>query len=132
MDTNLKLGMAAELEETVGIGNTAQTWGSGGLDVYATPAMIALMEMASHAAVDHYLPEGFSTVGTIVNIRHVSATPSGLKVHARGELIEIDRRRLVFKVSAWDDAGIIGDGLHERYIVNNEKFLAGAAKKQKQ
>jgi predicted thioesterase len=116
-------GMKGELHETVTSDNTAESWGSGGLPVYATPSMIALMEGASVVAADSSLPAGFSTVGTEVNVKHLAATPPGLTVRAAGELLEINGRRLLFRVEAWDDAGKIGEGTHERFIVENEKFL---------
>lgn len=121
--TLLAPGMKGELHEAVTAGNTAESWGSGGLPVYATPSMIALMEAASVAAADPSLPAGFSTVGTEVNVKHLAATPPGMTVRAAGELLEINGRRLLFRVEAWDEAGKIGEGAHERFIVENEKFL---------
>jgi predicted thioesterase len=129
-DTLLKLGMKGELRETVNAENTAESWGSGGLPVYATPSMIALMEGASLAAVDPALPSGFSTVGTEVNVKHLAATPPGMAVRASGELLAIDGRCLLFRVEAWDDAGKIGEGTHGRFIVENEKFLRKAREKK--
>ncbi|MDR2247715.1 MAG: thioesterase family protein [Treponema sp.] len=121
--TLLAPGMKGELHETVTSDNTAESWGSGGLPVYATPSMIALMEGASVAATDPALPAGFSTVGTEVTVKHLAATPPGMTVRAAGELLEISGRRLLFRVEAWDEAGKIGEGTHERFIVENEKFL---------
>ncbi|MDR1950181.1 MAG: thioesterase family protein [Spirochaetaceae bacterium] len=125
----LKTGLKCEKTETVDGENTAQSWGSGGLPVYATPAMVALMEMASAAAVEAGLPEGFSTVGTELNIKHLSATPPGMTVRAVGELIEAEGRRLLFKVEAFDGAGKIGEGFHTRFIVENEGFIKKAKAK---
>jgi predicted thioesterase len=119
----LKPGLRAEKTETVTSENTAEAWGSGGLPVYATPAMIALMEGAAVAAVQDWLPQGFSTVGTELNVKHLSASPLGIEIRAAGELIEIDGRRLCFKVEAHDQAGKIGEGFHERFIIENERFL---------
>ncbi|MDR2136232.1 MAG: thioesterase family protein [Treponema sp.] len=116
-------GLSAELATQVTEENSASAWGSGNLPVFATPAMIALMESASAAAVQDKLPPGCSTVGTELKVRHLSATPVGLEVRARGELLGQDRRRLSFKVEAWDPAGKIGEGTHERFIVENEHFL---------
>lgn len=104
--------------------NTAQTVGSGELPVFATPAMIALMEATASASVKPFLDEDSSTVGTAVNIKHVSATPIGMNVHCESELIEIDRKRLVFKLSVFDECGLIGEGTHERFIINKEKFMS--------
>jgi len=120
----LKPGLAGYKTEIVTEKNTALALGSGGLAVFATPAMVALFEAAALSAVDHSLPPGWSTVGTEVNIRHISATPRGMNASARAELISIDGRMLSFKVEAFDDAGKIGEGTHVRFIVENEKFLA--------
>ena len=110
--------------------NTAKAMGSGTLDVFATPAMVALMESAAYRSVAAELEPGMGTVGTLMNVEHVSATPVGMRVTAESELTEIDGRRLVFTVKALDDAGLIGTGTHERFIVVDEKFVAKAAKKR--
>ena len=104
--------------------NTAAVFGSGCLDVYSTPAMVALMEGTSLSAVDPLLPSGFSTVGTELNINHLSATPIGMKVSAKAELLRIDGKSLLFKVEAFDEAGKIGEGTHKRFIIEIEKFIA--------
>jgi predicted thioesterase len=126
----LKPGMKGEKQVTVNDKNTAASFGSGGLAVYSTPSMIALMEGAAVKAVDSGLPEGFSTVGTELNVKHLSATPPGMTVRAIGELLEIDGRRLLFRVEAWDDSGKIGEGTHGRFIVENEKFLKKCREKK--
>ena len=100
----------------------ARNIGSGLVKVYATAMMIALIEKAAVYSVEPYLEEGQGTVGTHVNVSHCSATPLGMKVWAETELIEIDRRKLVFKVAAYDERGLIGEGLHERFIIDNVKF----------
>jgi predicted thioesterase len=125
MEPNIQLkpGLRAEKTETVTAGNTAEAWGSGGLPVYATPAMIALMEGAAAAAVQEQLPQGFSTVGTELNVKHLSASPLGMEIRALGELTGAEGRRLRFKVEAYDRAGKIGEGFHERFIIENESFL---------
>ena len=120
----LETGSKLTLTELVTLDKTAKAVGSGGLEVYATPAMIALMEKTSAALVQPYLTEGESTVGTLVNITHISATPLGMQITCESELIEIDRKRLVFRVTASDEKGKIGEGTHERFIINNEKFIA--------
>jgi predicted thioesterase len=122
----LRPGLKAEKAETVTDTNTANAWGSGGLPVYATPAMIALMEGAAFAAVAPFLPVGWSTVGTALDVRHVSASPAGMKVRAEAELLAVDGRALSFKVEAFDEAGKIGEGTHGRFIVENEKFMKKA------
>ena len=102
---------------------TAKTLGSGLLPVYATPAMIALMENTAYMSVADDLDEGYGTVGIRMNVNHVSATPIGMKVTCETKLLTIDERRLVFEVRAYDEVGLIGEGTHERFIINNEKFL---------
>lgn len=123
MEFNIKLGMIAKLEKTVTEKDTAKEFGSGAALVFATPMMIGLMEGAAMNAVKDYLPEGFSTVGTSVNIKHTSATPVGKKVWAEAEIVEIDRKRLVFKVEAFDEDKKIGEGTHERFIIDEAKFM---------
>lgn len=102
---------------------TAEVMGSGMLPVYATPAMIALMENTAASSVQEQLEEGQGTVGTLINVKHVSATPVGMEVTCETKLVEVDRKRLVFEVKAYDTAGIIGEGTHERFIIDNEKFM---------
>ncbi len=106
--------------------NTAKTMGSGTLDVFATPAMIALMENTAYESVAAELEEGSGTVGTALNVKHVAATPVGMKVTCETELIKVDGRALTFSVKAFDEKGLIGEGEHERFIVFNEKFQAKA------
>lgn len=120
---NLKIGLTAEKSEMVTAQNTAKAYGSGSIDVYATPAMIGLMEGASLASVDTALPDGLSTVGTKVEIKHLAATPLGMKVTAKAELVEIEGKKLTFKIKANDERGPIGEGLHERFIIEIDKFL---------
>ena len=120
----LKPGLTAQKTCIVSERNTASAYGSGGLDVFSTPAMIALMEAAALSAVDPLLPAGWSTVGTELNVKHLSATPSGMKVTAKAELLSMEGRSLSFKVKAFDEAGKIGEGTHGRFIIENSKFLA--------
>ena len=119
---NLKAGLTCEVETTVLQKNTAEELGSGSLDVLATPSMIALMERAALSAVELYLPVGYATVGTSVNISHTAATPVGMKIRAVAELIKCEDKKLSFKVEAFDEVEKIGEGYHERYIINAEKF----------
>ena len=118
----LQTGIKGYQEETVVEGKLASNVGSGLVKVYATAMMIALIEKAAVLSVEPYLESGQGTVGTLVNVSHCSATPLGMKVHAESELIEKDRRRLVFKVAAYDECGLIGEGLHERFIIDMKKF----------
>ena len=101
---------------------TAKSMGSGAIDVYGTPAMILLMEETAQQSVAPHLDAGQGTVGTELNIKHLAATPVGMKVWCDTELIEVDGRRLVFRTEAFDECGKIGEGTHERFIVDNEKF----------
>ena len=109
-------------QEASGVCFSAKTMGSGTLDVFATPAMIALMEKTAWKSVAPYLEEGCGTVGTLLNVTHDAPTPLGMKVWCESELTEIDGRRLVFSVAAFDETGKIGGGSHERFIVPNEKY----------
>jgi len=120
----LKVGMKFTREVEVVHELTADAVHSGGLPVFATPMMIGLMENASWSLAEECMEEGYSTVGTLVNVKHVSATPVGATVRAETELTEIDGRRLVFKLAAYDDKGLIGEGTHERFIINTDKFMS--------
>ncbi len=125
----LEKGLRGEKSEEVVYENTAATVGSGLLPVFATPALVALMESTACESVRPYLDEGWGSVGTEVNIRHLAATPIGMTVRCESELIEVDGRRLVFTVKAYDDVELIGEGTHERFLINNEKFLKKADSK---
>jgi predicted thioesterase len=122
----LEIGRKGCLEKTVTEDLSAKVWGSGAVDVYGTPCMIALVEETAWRSVQDELEPGQATVGTKLDIAHIAATPIGMKVRCETELIEIDRRRLVFSVNAYDEAGKIAEGTHERFIVDVEKFQAKA------
>ena len=102
---------------------TAKSVGSGTLAVYATPAMLALMERTAAESVEQTLEEGKTSVGTKLNAEHLAATPVGMEVICSSELVEVDNRRLVFKIEAYDESGIIGRAEHERFIVDADRFL---------
>lgn len=119
----LEPGLTGESTTTVVHENTAAHVGAGGVEVFATPMMIALMEQAAWQSVAKSLDPGYVTVGTSVNVRHLAATPIGQRVRAIAELMQIDGRRLVFKVEAYDEKQKIGEGQHERFIVNLDRFL---------
>ena len=108
---------------------TAQAMGSGELPVFATPAVIALAEETAWRSVAAKLEPGQGTVGTMLQVEHISATLVGMKVRCETELIEIDRRKLTFSVEVFDEAGVVAKGTHCRFIVENEKFLKRAEKK---
>ncbi|MDX9942191.1 MAG: thioesterase family protein [Bacteroidales bacterium] len=103
--------------------DTAEAYGSGKVAVFATPALIGLMENAAHLSVQAFLEEGFITVGTEVNIRHLKATPVGMTVTTESELMEVEGNKLKFSLSAFDENGQIGFGTHTRYVVHAESFL---------
>ncbi len=114
--------LKATVKELVTEKNTAATVGSGSLQVYATPAMLALMEKAACIAVAPLLDEGATTVGTLLNVSHLAATPVGMEVSATAELISQEGRKFIFRVTASDESGIIGEGTHERFSVMAQKF----------
>ena len=120
----LNVGFTHTLTEQVNENNTADKIGSGILKVYSTPSMIALMEKTASEGIGPLLEEGFTTVGTLVNIKHLAATPVGMEITCTATLTEIDGRRLVFSLTASDPCGVIGEGVHERFIVQGEKFIA--------
>jgi len=122
----LNIGIKGRKEITVTEELTADRFGSGLIDVYATPAMIGLIEGTAAESVQGELEDGMTTVGTKINIAHLAATPVGMKVRAETELTEVDRRRLVFSVNVFDEAGKIGEGIHERFIVDRAKFRVKA------
>ena len=108
---------------------TARSMGSGDLEVYATPAMVALMEGTAADSVKSELDEGKGSVGTSIKIKHLAATPIGMRVRCESELIEASGRRLVFRVAAFDEKDKIGEGTHERFIISNDKFQSKANSK---
>jgi predicted thioesterase len=126
----LEIGIKGEAAEVVSTSNSAKTMGSGELQVYATPAMVALMEQAAWKSVAPELEEGQGTVGVSMQVSHLSATPIGMKVTAKTELTAIDRRKLTFSVEAYDESGKIGEGTHERFIVANQTFQEKADSKK--
>lgn len=117
-------GLSAEYLDIVKDTNTASHWGSGGIHVFATPALVALMESAAYLAVNQCLPPGQTTVGGQINVRHLAATPVGMKVRARAELTAVQGRRLTFTVTAWDEREVIGEAEHVRFIIDEASFMA--------
>ena len=120
----MEIGIKFESQTTVSSANTALALGSGDMEVFATPAMVALMENAAMLAVKDSLPEGSATVGTQMNVSHVKASPLGALITASATLTAVEGRRLEFAVKAWDDKGVIGEGTHTRFIVDRERFLS--------
>lgn len=119
----LIIGIKGEAKTTVTKNNTAVAYGSGGVEVFATPAMIGLMENAASNSVQEVLSQGLSSVGTRLDVKHMAATPLGMVVRATSELIEIAGKRLVFKLEAFDEVDKVGEGIHERFVINLEKFM---------
>lgn len=126
----LTVGLKGRAETIVTAENTAAAAGSGLLPVFATPMMIALMENAAVDATSNALSEGEGTVGTHLDVSHDAATPIGMKVWAEAELTAVDGRGLTFRVAAYDESGPIGKGTHQRFVIQNEKFMAKAERKK--
>lgn len=124
METNELLNISHSEEMTVHHKDTAAVYGSGALEVFATPAMIALMEKTCLKSVKDKIGESNTTVGTKVCISHLKASPVGNVVRCDSTLIEVDRRRLVFNVKCYDGETLVGEGTHERFIVDSEKFMS--------
>jgi predicted thioesterase len=125
----LKPGSVGRSELLVGEEHTAPRVGSGLVHVLATPVMINLFEAAALDAVDQHLPAGYQSLGTVLNVRHIAATPVGMKVFAEARIVRIENRTVFLEVNARDEKELIGDGLHERVVVNVEKFSVRVAKK---
>ena len=117
-------GLVGEASLIVEETHTAKHLGSGGVEVLATPVMIALMEDAARSSVDSNLDQGQLSVGVNLNVSHLAATPVGMRVTARSELVAFDGRKLTFKVEAYDEQEKIGEGTHVRAIINLERFMA--------
>jgi fluoroacetyl-CoA thioesterase len=127
----LTTGLSAEINVIVTESDTAAKWGSGLVPVFSTPALVGLMEAAAVKALEEYLPEGQTTVGGHIDVHHIAATPVGLKVRACAELTAMDGQKLVFQIEAWDEVEKIGEAMHERFVINKEKFIAKTQAKSK-
>ena len=119
----ITVGMTGKVESFVEREDTALEVGSGSLLVYATPCMVALMEGAACEAIAEALPEGKTSVGTELNISHLSATPVGLEVYAEAEVTEVNGNTVTFQLTAYDETGKIGEGTHKRAIITSQRFL---------
>lgn len=128
----LETGIKGTKTVTVNEDNTAKTMGSGTLDVFATPALIALMEETCWRSVADKLDEGCGTVGTRLEVSHTAPTPLGMEVTCESTLTEVDGRRLVFEVTVCDAKGVVGEGRHERFVIQNDKFQAKANAKREE
>ena len=126
----IRPGATGEVSTTVTADRTADAMGNRGVKVFATPFVISLLEDAAGSALKPHLPPGAGTVGTMIEMRHLAATPVGMTVRARATLLETDGRRYLFRVEAWDEREKIAEGRHERFVVPDlQKFLARAMKK---
>ena len=126
----ISIGLLGRAETIVDEENTAIYMGSGNLEVFATPAMVALMEQAASESIAEHLADGESSVGTSLQIKHLSATPVAMKVWTESVLKEIDGKRLVFEVKAYDKKGLIGEGTHERFVISAERFMERTEQKK--
>lgn len=122
LGAELRPGLSGSAELVVGQEHTAPRIGSGKVHVLATPVMINLIEAAALAAIEHLLAPGYQSLGTRLDVRHVAATPVGMRVAARAEVLRVEGRTVHFRVEARDEAELIGDGTHERVVVNVAKF----------
>jgi predicted thioesterase len=129
LSATLQPGLTGRAELIVGEEHTAPRVGSGLVHVLATPVMINLFEAAALDAVDQYLPPGYQSLGTVLNVRHIAATPVGMKVTAEARIVRVENRTVFLSVTAKDQTELIGDGLHERVVVNVEKFSQRVEKK---
>ena len=122
-------GLTGEAETTVIEVNTAARLGSGLVPVFGTPALVGLMESAAVRSVTGHLPPGHTSVGGRIDVRHLAPTPVGMRVRARAELLEVEGHRLLFHIEAWDEVEQIGQATHERFIIDEQKFVASAQAK---
>lgn len=123
MDAPLAPGIEGRAETVAGPGNLASDLGSGFVDVFSTPMMIGLMETAAGTSVEPLVGEGKTTVGVRVDIRHLAATPSGMRVVAKSRLAKVDGKILTFEIWAEDERERIGEGIHERAIIDRARFV---------
>ncbi len=130
--SKLEIGILGRQELMVDESVSARRAASGEMDVFGTPFVIALMEKTADISVRPYLEAGCATVGTKVDMNHTAATPLGMKAYAESELLEIDGRRLVFRVAVYDEVGQVADGMHERFIIYKEKFMQKVNKRGKE
>ena len=128
----LTIGLTGSQTERVTSDRTAASVGSGLLPVYATPAMIALMERTASELVAPFLREGEATVGTSIEVKHLAATPEGMEVRCQCVLTAIDRRRLTFAIEVFDAVGLVGTATHDRFIVDTARFMAKAASRREE
>jgi fluoroacetyl-CoA thioesterase len=129
---DIQPGVIGEAKTTVTEALLATRLGSGSMDVYATPGMIALMEAAAVAAIDPLLPEGQASVGIALQVKHLAATPPGEEVQAQAKVVGVDGRKVTLVVRAWDEHELIGEGTHVRYVIDVARFVNSARAKRRQ
>jgi predicted thioesterase len=129
--SEITIGLIGEIEHLVTESDTAVNWGSGLVPVFGTPSLVGLMEASAVKALEGHLPDGQTTVGGHIDVRHLAATPVGMQVRARAELISMEGRKLTFRIEAWDEVEKIGEAVHERFVIDKEKFIARAHEKSK-
>jgi len=122
LSAQLRSGMAGEAKLLVGEEHTAPRVGSGKVHVLATPVMINVIEAAALEAIEGFLPAGYQSLGTVLNVRHIAATPVGMQVRATAKVVKVDGRTISFSVAVFDEKELVGDGTHERVVVNVAKF----------
>jgi fluoroacetyl-CoA thioesterase len=127
--SEIKIGLTNETTRRVEDAHLANVWGSGLAPVLATPTLVLFCEECARAAVDPLLPAGQQTVGARIDVRHLAATPPGLQVTVRAELVEVDGRRLHFQIEVWDDVERVAEAVHERFIIDVERFQARVKQK---
>ena len=125
----IEVGLTAEMTHTVTEEESAASYGSGLMPVLSTPHLVALMERTARKVIEPELAPAQNNVGIRIDIQHMAATPVGMEVRVRAELLEVDGRRLRFRVEAWDQEEKIGEGYHERFIIDTERFLKGVENK---
>lgn len=131
MEGQIKIGLKGEAGATVSASNTAIAAQSGTLEVFGTPFMIALMESAAEGSLRPFLSEGEASVGVLLNVAHTAASPGGMNIRAESEVAAVDARKVSFTVTAFDEAGEIGRGTHERVIIRTESFMERARSRLK-
>ena len=124
MEFNVHEGTKGSMELVVADEHSASKIGSGLADVYATPAMVALMENTAQTSIKDNLPDGYATVGIEINVKHMKATPIGMKVKCESTLKKVEGKKLLFEIEAFDEVGKIGEATHYRYIINSKDFMS--------
>ncbi len=128
MEINIPVGTKLEKKETVTKNKTASEYGSGLLEVYATPAMIAFMEQTAYKSIENLLPKGFGSVGISINAQHKKATLPGKEVRCESKVTKVENKKVFFQLTAYDEASEIGSAEHIRYIIDNKKFMSKLVK----